>query len=245
MSKGNNPKIGVLLFSNNGLRKSGTGTPDGTYEERMKRPERSQALRARRICRHRERRRSLQPRPDLDSAMSLFQDERVDGVYVQYLSWAPDAFWMRFERDMPEMPVFFASVVPESIPSKHLQRQRQRSRQHRPRACRLAPGLRLHRADGRPMAETVLGTAGRGDGPREALLCRRPRPRKAEGRCGRALARHHEVMWSTYVDGFSLFRFVGPEMKVLANATVRREMDNVRGRDVASAVEPRSRAATP
>ena len=34
------PKIGVLLYSNNGLRKSGAGTPDGTYEERMKRPER-------------------------------------------------------------------------------------------------------------------------------------------------------------------------------------------------------------
>ena len=39
MNTQSRPKIGVLLFSNNGLRKSGAGTPDGTYEERMKLPE--------------------------------------------------------------------------------------------------------------------------------------------------------------------------------------------------------------
>ena len=39
MSIENRPKVGVLLYSNNGLRRSGAGTPDGTYEERMKRPE--------------------------------------------------------------------------------------------------------------------------------------------------------------------------------------------------------------
>lgn len=115
MSIENRPKVGVLLYSNNGLRRSGAGTPDGTYEERMKRPE-SLTLEALGAFAETVSAGIVYDRAGLDAAMSLFLAEKVDGVYVQYLSWAPDALWMRFQRDMPELPVLFASVVPERIP---------------------------------------------------------------------------------------------------------------------------------
>ena len=236
MSIENRPKVGVLLYSNNGLRRSGAGTPDGTYEERMKRPE-SLTLEALGAFAETVSAGIVYDRAGLDAAMSLFLAEKVDGVYVQYLSWAPDALWMRFQRDMPELPVLFASVVPERIPfGKHLQRQRQRGGQHRPRPCRLAAGLRLHRPHGPSDDGDRARHPGRGHGARQALLRRRHVRAKLKNAVVAHYARHHEVMWSTYVDGFSLFRYVGPEMKVLANATVRREMDKVSDEDVAAAV---------
>ena len=199
------PKIGVLLYSNNGLRRSGAGTPDGTYEERMKRPE-SLTLEALGAFAETVSAGIVYDRAGLDAAMSLFLAEKVDGVYVQYLSWAPDALWMRFERDMPELPVLFASVVPERIPFENTFSANDSVAANTVRGLvgSLQASGSIARMD-RPMTETVLGTL-------------------------------DEVMWSTYVDGFSLFRYVGPEMKVLANATVRREMDNVSDGDVASAV---------
>ena len=230
------PKIGVLLYSNNGLRKSGAGTPDGTYEERMKRPEQL-TLSALGEFADTVSAGIVYNRADLDRAMALFMDERVDGVYVQYLSWAPDALWMRFERDMPELPVLFASVVPERIPFENTFSANDSVAANTVRGLvgSLQASGSIARMD-RPMTETVLGTLDEVMARAKPFFSAAHVRAKLKDAVVVHYARHHEVMWSTYVDGFSLFRYVGPEMKVLANATVRREMDNVSDGDVASAV---------
>ena len=87
-------KSAYCSTANNGLRRSGAGTPDGTYEERMKRPE-SLTLEALGAFAETVSAGIVYDRAGLDAAMSLFLAEKVDGVYVQYLSWAPDALWMR------------------------------------------------------------------------------------------------------------------------------------------------------
>ena len=240
----NRPKIGVLLFSNNGLRKSGAGTPDGSYESRMKRPE-ELCLNALGEFADTVSAGIVYTRPDLDRAMELFLAEKVDGVYVQYLSWAPDALWLRFQRDMPLLPLLFASVVPERIPFENTFSANDSVAANTVRGLvgSLQASGSIARLD-RPMTVAVLGTLDE--------VMDRARPFFAAAHVRARLkdavvvhyARHHEVMWSTYVDGFTLFSRLGPEVKVLANATVRREMDKVPEEDVAAAVaELRSRYA--
>ena len=236
MSIENRPKVGVLLYSNNGLRRSGAGTPDGTYEERMKRPE-SLTLEALGAFAETVSAGIVYDRAGLDAAMSLFLAEKVDGVYVQYLSWAPDALWMRFQRDMPELPVLFASVVPERIPFENTFSANDSVAANTVRGLvgsLQASGSIARMA--RAMTETVLGTLDEVMARAKPFFAAAHVRAKLKNAVVAHYARHHEVMWSTYVDGFSLFRYVGPEMKVLANATVRREMDKVSDADVAAAV---------
>lgn len=236
MSNSNRAKIGVLLFSNNGLRKSGAGTPDGTYEERMERPT-DQVLSALgefadTVCPG-----VVYTRADYDKAVSLFLAEQVEGVYVQYLSWAPDALWMRFQRDMPVMPVFFASVVPEKIPFENTFSANDSVAANTVRGLvgsLQASGSIARMA--RPMTKTALGTLDEIMAQAAPFFAAAHVRAKLKNAVVAHLARHHEVMWSTYVDGFSLFRYVGPEVKVLANSTVSREMDKVSDADVAAAV---------
>ena len=237
MNTQSRPKIGVLLFSNNGLRKSGAGTPDGTYEERMKLPE-AQVLTALGEFAETVSSGVVYTRPELDKAMDLFLEEKVDGVYVQYLSWAPDAFWIRFQRDMPVLPVFFASVVPEKIPFTNTFSANDSVAANTVRGLvgSLQASGSIARMD-RPMTETALGTLYEVMEKAKPFFAAAHVRAKLKNAVVAHLARHHEVMWSTYVDGFSLFRYVGPEVKVMANATVRREMDAVPDEEVDAAVK--------
>ena len=50
-------------------------------------------------------------REDAEKAMSLFYNEKVDFVLVEFLSWSEDFAWIRFLRDMPEIPVLFTNVA--------------------------------------------------------------------------------------------------------------------------------------
>lgn len=84
MSIENMPKVGVLLYSNNGLRRSGAGTPDGTYEERMKRPE-SLTLEALGAFAETVSAGIVYDRAGLDAAMSLFLAEKVVAVALMVL----------------------------------------------------------------------------------------------------------------------------------------------------------------
>ena len=138
---------------------------------------------------------------------------------------------------MPELPVLFASVVPERIPFENTFSANDSVAANTVRGLvgsLQASGSIARMA--RAMTETVLGTLDEVMARAKPFFAAAHVRAKLKNAVVAHYARHHEVMWSTYVDGFSLFRYVGPEMKVLANATVRREMDNVSDGDVASAV---------
>ena len=47
--------------------------------------------------------------------MSLFYNEKVDFVIAEFLSWSEDFAWIRFLRDMPEIPMIFANVAKEKM----------------------------------------------------------------------------------------------------------------------------------
>lgn len=229
-------KIGVLLFSNNGLRKSGGGTKDGTYESRM-------VLLQNRVLEGLEK--IGQPiftgivytRADLDAAMATFINKKVDGVYAQYLSWAPDANWIRFQRDMPAMPVLFASMIPESIPFETTFSPNDSVGANTVRGLvgSLQAGGSIARME-RPMMETILGDYDEIMIKASAFFAAAHVRAMLKEAVVAHISRHHEVMWSTFVDGFSLFKYVGPEVKVLASSAVRREMDKISDEEVNNAI---------
>lgn len=231
------PKVGVLLFGNNGLRKSGSGTADGTYEERL---ERLAARMTEGLGGFAELAYPgiVYGKEDLARAMDAFYREKVDGVFAHYLSWAPDACWVRFLRDMPALPVLFASMTPEGIPFENTFSPNDNVAANTVRGLvgSLQASGSIARM-GRPMLEVCLGTY-------EEILSRANVFFAAAGVRARLrsavfahVVRSHEVMWSTYVDGFSLFQHIGPELKVLANATIREEMERIPAADVDRAVD--------
>jgi len=56
-------------------------------------------------------------------AMDLFYSEKVDFVIVEFMSWSEDFAWIRFLRDMPEIPILFVNSVKDNMTLKiHLMR---------------------------------------------------------------------------------------------------------------------------
>lgn len=237
MMNANRPKIGVLLFSNNGLRLTGKDTPDGTYESRMLKLE-SRVMDGLKQFADTVYTNIVYTRPDLDKAMAAFNAEKVDGVFALYLSWAPDANWIRFQRDMADMPVLFASMIPENIPFENTFSANDSVAANTVRGLvgSLQASGSIARME-RPMLETVLGTYDDIMAKARVFFAAANVRAKLKETVVAHISRHHEVMWSTYVDGFSLFKYVGPEVKVLASSAVRREMDKIPDEEVQAALK--------
>lgn len=230
------PKIGVLLFSNNGLRNSGKGTPDGTYESRMILLQ-DRVLEGLRSCGELVYTGIVYTRGDMEKAITAFLSEKVDGVYVQYLSWAPDANWIRFQRDMAPIPTLFASMIPEKIPFENTFSPNDSVGANTVRGLvgSLQASGSIARMD-RPLLETILGSYDDIMEKAKHFFAAAEVRAKLKEAVVAHISRHHEVMWSTYVDFFSLFKCIGPEVKVLATSAVRREMDNISDEEVDEAV---------
>ena len=48
-------------------------------------------------------------------AMDHFYMEKVDFVIAEFLSWSEDFAWIRFLRDMPEVPILFVNVAKDHV----------------------------------------------------------------------------------------------------------------------------------
>ena len=49
------------------------------------------------------------------NAMDHFYMEKVDFVIAEFLSWSEDFAWIRFLRDMPEVPILFVNVAKDHV----------------------------------------------------------------------------------------------------------------------------------
>ena len=109
-----NPRMGLLLIGSPRFKCLGEGTAHKTYEVRKTAEE--QMI----LDNFREIGDVITPgivyeRQDVEKAVDLFFQEKVDCVAAVYLSWAEDFAWIRFLRDMPTVPIFFTSIVRERI----------------------------------------------------------------------------------------------------------------------------------
>ena len=151
---------------------------------------------------------------DVKRAIDAFVTAKVDYVLAIFLSWAEDFAWIRFLRDMPACPVLFCHRMRDKIELKDTHDDDEFAEYL---CCGgLVGSLEASgsvKRFNRPMLEVYAGTW-------TEVLARA----KTFGNAARArtlfrestmglLACMNEVMWSTYVDPYAIFRDVGPEQR--------------------------------
>lgn len=156
-------------------------------------------------------------RDGAEKAARLFYNEKVDCVAAGFLSWAEDFAWIRFLRELPPMPLFFMSIVRDSLSITDTNDEDQF-------IDFLSAGalVGFQEASGsfrrfcRPMSESCIGTL---DDVTKRLrtfaAAARVRSTLRSSRIS-LLSCFNEAMWATYVDPYNIFMKIGPELHFLS-----------------------------
>jgi len=224
----------MLFFGADRFRPIGTGTPNGCYEERQEKV-------AKKLL---ERFGELgdliftgivYDNAGVKAAMDAFYMNKVDCVFAAHLSWAEDYAWIRFLRDMPEVPMLFISLTREKIDFETTYDDDD--------FCQLlvSNGLvgsletsgSIKRFD-RKMVDTVSGTLDTViEKAKVFSSAARVRGILKESVIG-LLGPFNEVMWSTYVDPYSIFAKAGPEIHFYGVKELESEIAAVSDEDAAA-----------
>lgn len=230
------PKIGILLISSPRFHDLGEGTEHGLFYKRKE-------IVADDICKRMDFAEVVFPgvvytREDLAEAMAAFSSAQPDMIFASYLSWAEDFAWIRFLRDMPQIPILFATIVKPERPYKD-------SLTEDRFVEFLANGglVGSQEASGdvarfqRPMMKTVIGTIEQVmEETRHFARISALRSELRKTNFG-LLPSYNEVMWSTYVDPYSLFTKMGPELRFLTVSELTDEIDAIPDEEVNEAME--------
>jgi L-arabinose isomerase len=218
------PLVGILLISPPRFRNLGEGTAHGFYWERKE-------AESKRLLDKFTFADTIFPgiaytREDIQKAIHAFKNADVDMVFAHFLSWSDDFAWIRFLRDIGEMPILFASITRDEpgfedslIEDRFIE-------------FLCAGGLvGALEASGsiarfqRPMMRTTIGSL-------EHVM--EETQHMAQAAKIRSILRqvsfgllpsYNEVMWSTYVDPYNLFMKVGPELRFLSVAGLEEEIE--------------------
>ena len=156
-------------------------------------------------------------REDAEKAMSMFYNEKVDFVIAEFLSWSEDFAWIRFLRDMPEIPMIFANVAKEKM-SFYKTLEEDDFIEYLC-AGTLVGSLEASGSIQRVPRKNVKVVMGSRDEVNEQIkkyaAAARVRAILRNSTLG-LLANYNEAMWSTYMDPYCLFTKLGPEIRFLA-----------------------------
>jgi L-arabinose isomerase len=212
-------KAGLLLIASPRFKNLGAGLKRGTYGERKETDVE-------------EIRRSLDgmmdtvfpgiiyEKEDVEKAIRLFFAEKVDFVIAEFLSWSEDFAWIRFLRDMPDVPVLFVNPVKERMSFDSTLDEDDFIDYLR--AGTLVGSLEASGSvprTGRKHVKTVIG--GRSELKEQIQSFAKVARVKSILRRSNVglLANYNEAMWSTYIDPYNLFTRIGPEIRFLAYST--------------------------
>lgn len=167
-------------------------------------------------------------REDMEQAMKLFYNEKVDFTVVNFLSWSEDFAWIRFLRDMPEIPILFVNIAKDKVPFEDtldeddfidylcagtlvgsLEGSGSISRTNR-RNLRVVMGTETE------IREEILSFA-------KVAWTRNILRNSTLG----LLANYNEAMWSTYMDPYNLFIQIGPELRFITYNALNDEINQV------------------
>lgn len=221
------PKMGLLLISPERFASIGEGTARGSYQQR-KEAEAAWMLKETSSIAEVTFTGITWNREDVQRAIDAFTAAKVDYVLAIYLSWAEDFAWIRFLRDMPECPILFCHRMRDQICLKDTHDDDEFAEYL---CCgglvgSLEASGSIRRFDRKMMAtfagtwEQVLQRAAQfGTAAKARALLR-------QSTFG-LLACMNEVMWSTYVDTYALFRDIGPEMRFMSVAELEDTVNSV------------------
>ena len=172
-------------------------------------------------------------REDAEKAISLFFNEKFDFVLVEFLSWSEDFAWIRFLRDMPDVPVLFTNVAKPRMTFET-------TLDEDDFIDYLCAGTLVGSLEAsgsvsrvpRKNVKTILGT-------REQVVeqvkvyagAARARALLRRSNVG-LMANMNEAMWSTYFDNYDLFTKLGPEIHYLPYSDYGAEIGNLSEEEV-------------
>lgn len=233
---GRKPILGVLLIGSLRFKPLGDGTINGTYAERKEKEAAKIVDNLDGIAE------IIYPgivygREKLDEAMSLFYNNKVDVVLALFMSWAEDFAWIRFLRDMYDIPIIFASIVRDECSFTDT------SDEDRFIEFLSAGGLvgtleasgSIKRID-RKMLRSFIGTF-QEVMERVVIFSRAGMIRSIlKNSVLGLLSSYNEIMWSTYVDPYNFFAAVGPELRFVSVSSLIDEIKLISDAETENAV---------
>ena len=220
------PRIGILFITTPRFRNLGEGTENGVYYLRKEKE-------AARLLDRIDFAETVFPgivytREDIKTAIKCFIENEIDMVFAHFMSWSDDFAWIRFLRDMPEIPIFFAGIKRDKLgfdnsftEDRFVEFLSAGSLVGLLEACGSATRFN------RPMFYRQNGSI---DEILDELK------HFAEAACMRSylhqanfglLASYNEVMWSTYIDPYNLFMKAGPELRFIGVAELNEYIEDI------------------
>ncbi|HHY82959.1 MAG TPA: hypothetical protein GX505_09825 [Clostridiales bacterium] len=220
------PLVGVLLITTPRFRNLGENTEHGYYWERKEKE--SQRILERFHFADTVFPGIVYTRDDIIKAIHLFKSKNVDMVFAHFLSWSDDFAWIRFLRDIGEMPILFAAITRDN-PGFEDSLTEDRFIEFLS-AGGLVGALEASGSIARfnrPMMHTVIGSLDevmkKAHEMAQAALIRSLLRQVSFG----LLPSLNEVMWSTYVDAYDLFMKAGPELRFLSVAELEEVIQQI------------------
>ncbi|MBQ0080002.1 MAG: hypothetical protein KBS95_00425 [Alistipes sp.] len=155
-------------------------------------------------------------REDVKNAMTLFYNSNVDFITVEFLSWSEDFAWIRFLRDMPEIPILFTNVAKDKMAFETTLDEDDFVEY-------LCSGTLVGSLEAsgsvkrvpRKNVKVVMGTREEiNEQIRSFSRAAMARAILRQSNVG-LMANMNEAMWSTYMDNYDLFTKIGPEVHYL------------------------------
>ncbi|WP_372935114.1 hypothetical protein [Mariniphaga sediminis] len=220
-------KAGLLLFASPRFRNLGEGLERGSYNER-------QSGKAKVIKESLEEEINIvfpgiiYGREEIEHAIKIFFSKGVNFVIVEFLSWSEDFAWIRFLRDMPDIPIVFVNPVKERMTFKN-------SLEEDDFIDFLCSGTLVGSLEAagsiprlnRRKVHIVMGSR---EEVTEEIICF-SRAARVKGILRQStvglLANYNELMWSTYVDPYNLFARIGPEIHFISYSTLADQIAKV------------------
>ncbi|MBR5307589.1 MAG: hypothetical protein IKU43_02370 [Clostridia bacterium] len=212
------PKIGLLLIGSPRFKSLGDGTRDGKYADRK-------LIEADRIKAEIGDECEIifdEVVYDAESArrtVKIFREKGVDCAAATFLSWAEDAPWINFLQDIGDLPLLYFSIVREEIPYET-------SFDESDFVDFLSCGSMVGFLEGSGDLKRYYGDKGN---IFLGSLCECAEKIRSFARASRAkamlrnstvslLSCYNEVMWSTYVDPYNIFKTFGATLHFLSIA---------------------------
>ncbi len=167
-------------------------------------------------------------REDIRRAMDMFTGEKVEFVVAEFLSWSEDFAWIRFLRDMPEIPILFVNPVKDKVAFKDTLEEDDfidflcagtlvGSLEAAGSVSRLPrKDIKIVMGNRTEIVDKILSFA-------KAAKVRSVLRDATFG----LLASYNEVMWSTYMDPYNIFTKIGPELRFISYSTLADEISAI------------------
>lgn len=207
-------KAGLLLIASPRFKNLGEGLSGGTYGDRKK-------TEVKKIIEGLGFLDLVFPgivydKEDAVNAIDRFFIEKTDFVIAEFLSWSEDFAWIRFLRDMPDIPIIFVNPIKERMSFENTLDEDNFIEF-------LCSGTLVGSLEGsgsiaRTGRKHVRVAIGGRDKVNEEIRSFAAAAKVKSLLCRSGiglLANPNEAMWSTYIDHYSLFTRVGPEIHYL------------------------------